>query len=45
VAYVPCKSQYKDAVKQTLEQIDVIKRLIKKYPGHLKFVTTADGNF
>jgi membrane dipeptidase len=45
VAYVSCKSQYKDAVEETLEQIDVIKRLIKKYPGHLKLVTTADGNF
>ncbi|PNF33642.1 Dipeptidase 1 [Cryptotermes secundus] len=43
VAYVSCKSQYKDAVAQTLEQIDVIKRLIKKYPDHLKLVTTADG--
>jgi membrane dipeptidase len=44
VAYVPCQSQYKDGVEQTLEQIDVIKRLIQKYPGHLQFVTTADGN-
>ncbi|XP_021925025.1 dipeptidase 1-like [Zootermopsis nevadensis] len=43
VAYVPCKSQYKDAVEQTLEQIDVIKRLIQKYPDHLQLVTTADG--
>ncbi|GFG33455.1 hypothetical protein Cfor_03523, partial [Coptotermes formosanus] len=43
VAYVSCKSQYKDAVEQTLEQIDVIKRLIQKYSDHLELVTTSDG--
>jgi len=43
VAYVSCDSQYKDAVEQTLEQIDVIKRLIQKYSDHLELVTTSDG--
>jgi membrane dipeptidase len=43
VAYVSCKSQYKDAVEQTLEQIDLIKRLIQKYSDHLELVTTSDG--
>ena len=42
MAYVHCKSQYKDAVSLTLQQIDVIKRLIKKYSGHLQLVTEAD---
>lgn len=41
VAYTDCKSQYKDSVQLTLRQIDVIKRLIKKYPDHLKLVTSA----
>lgn len=42
VAYVGCTRNYKDAVERTLEQIDVIKRLIKKYPNDMKFVTDAD---
>ncbi|KAJ8674586.1 hypothetical protein QAD02_005848 [Eretmocerus hayati] len=41
VAYVDCKSQYRDAVQLTLRQIDVIKRLIKKYPESLEFVQTS----
>ncbi|XP_026867700.2 dipeptidase 1 [Electrophorus electricus] len=31
-AYVPCDTQYKDAVRQTLEQIDVIHRMCHRYP-------------
>ncbi|XP_043278482.1 dipeptidase 1-like isoform X2 [Venturia canescens] len=41
VAYTDCKSQYKDSVQLTLRQIDVIKRLVKKYPEHLELVTSA----
>ncbi|XP_011504696.1 PREDICTED: dipeptidase 1-like [Ceratosolen solmsi marchali] len=41
-AYVDCKSQYKDAVELTLRQIDVIKRLVKKYSDKLEFVSVAD---
>ncbi|XP_066589777.1 dipeptidase 1-like isoform X2 [Prorops nasuta] len=41
VAYTECKSQYKDSVQLTLRQIDVIKRLIRRYPNHLKLVTSA----
>lgn len=41
VAYAECKSQYKDAVQLTLRQIDVIKRLINRYPANLKLVTAA----
>ncbi|XP_053689023.1 dipeptidase 1-like [Sabethes cyaneus] len=44
VAYVRCNdTQYLDAVARTLEQIDVAKRLIAKYPNDLKYVTSADG--
>ena len=42
VAYVDCKNNYKDAVERTLEQIDIIKRLIKKYPNDMQYVTEAD---
>ncbi|XP_008552871.1 dipeptidase 1 isoform X1 [Microplitis demolitor] len=41
VAYTSCESQYKDAVQLTLRQIDVIKRLINKYPSKLEFVTDS----
>ena len=30
-AYAPCGSQHKDAVQITLEQIDLIKRLVEQY--------------
>ncbi|XP_078067049.1 dipeptidase 2 [Mustelus asterias] len=41
-AYVLCSSQYKDAVRLTLEQIDVIKRMCGKYE-EFKLVTTSEG--
>lgn len=41
MAYTSCESQYKDAVQLTLRQIDVIKRLINKYPSKLEFVTDS----
>ncbi|KAG8285296.1 hypothetical protein J6590_083144 [Homalodisca vitripennis] len=40
-AYVPCESQFKDAVQLTLEQIDVIKRLTDKYHPPLTYCTSA----
>jgi membrane dipeptidase len=43
VAYSPCGSQHKDAVQITLEQIDLIKRLMVDYGKHLQLVTTANG--
>jgi membrane dipeptidase len=44
VAYVDCKfTLNKDDVPRTLEQIDVIKRLVRKYPKDLMLVTEADG--
>lgn len=43
-AFVPCETQYKNAVTLTLEQIDVIKRFVKIYKDELEFVTSAAGN-
>lgn len=43
VAYVDCETNYKDAVERTLEQIDVIKRLVAKYSESMQLVTEADG--
>ncbi|XP_042349520.1 dipeptidase 1 isoform X2 [Plectropomus leopardus] len=40
-AYVPCETQYKDAVRQTLEQIDVIHRMCQKYPETFMFATSS----
>ena len=42
-AYAPCGSQHKDAVQITLEQIDLIKRLVDLYPDYLQLATTAQG--
>ncbi|XKL63748.1 hypothetical protein PGB90_006112 [Kerria lacca] len=42
-AFVPCETQYKNAVTLTLEQIDVIKRFVKIYKDELEFVTSAAG--
>lgn len=41
-AYVPCESQYKDAVRQTVEQIDVVHRLCHLYSDDLMFATSSD---
>ncbi|XP_033897709.3 dipeptidase 1 [Acipenser ruthenus] len=41
-AYVPCESQYKDAVRQTVEQIDVVHRLCRLYPNDLMFARSTD---
>ncbi|XP_028257942.1 dipeptidase 1 [Parambassis ranga] len=40
-AYVPCDAQYKDAVRQTLEQIDVVHRMCQKYPETFMFATNS----
>ncbi|XP_073691815.1 dipeptidase 1 [Garra rufa] len=40
-AYVPCNTQYKDAVRQTLEQIDVVHRMCQKYPDVFKFAASS----
>ncbi len=30
--YVPCEMQYKDAVRATMEQIDIVHKLAWRYP-------------
>jgi len=42
VAYANCSGNYKDAVERTMEQIDVIKRLVRAYPNDMMYVTEAD---
>ncbi|KAJ8874830.1 hypothetical protein PR048_022719 [Dryococelus australis] len=41
VAYVPCESQDLNAVQLTLEQIDLIKRLIEKYGQQMQFASNT----
>lgn len=40
--YVPASLSEPEAVQMTIEQIDVTKRLIARYPDSLRFVETAD---
>lgn len=40
-AYVRCDTQYKDAVRQTLEQIDVVHRMCQKYPEIFMFAKSS----
>ncbi|XP_078526927.1 dipeptidase 1 [Lissotriton helveticus] len=40
-AYVPCDTQGKDAVKRTLEQIDIIHRMCEKYPLDFQCVQSS----
>ncbi|XP_064884810.1 dipeptidase 1 [Columba livia] len=42
-AYVPCDTQNKDAVKRTLEQIDVVHRMCELYPETFACVVDSDG--
>lgn len=42
-AYTPCNTQNKDAVKRTLEQIDVIHRMCQMYPETFLCVTSSQG--
>uniref|UniRef100_A0A8C5S300 Dipeptidase n=1 Tax=Laticauda laticaudata TaxID=8630 RepID=A0A8C5S300_LATLA len=42
-AYVPCDTQNKDAVRRTLEQIDVVHRMCQQYPDVFKCVTDSAG--
>jgi len=42
-AYVSCNSQYKDAVRLSLNQVDTIKKMVARYPDTFQWVTTAQG--
>ncbi|NXA81253.1 DPEP1 Dipeptidase, partial [Thryothorus ludovicianus] len=41
--YVPCETQNKDAVKRTLEQMDVVQRMCDMYPETFTCVTDSQG--
>ncbi|XP_015178844.1 PREDICTED: dipeptidase 1-like [Polistes dominula] len=41
-AYVPCDSQHLNAVQLTLEQVDLIKRLIEKYSQQMQFAASSE---
>lgn len=41
--YVSANLTEQQAVQATLEQIDVLKRVLARHPDRLEFVTTADG--
>ncbi|XP_066493009.1 dipeptidase 1-like [Tiliqua scincoides] len=42
-AFLPCQTQNKDAVKRTLEQIDVIHRMCLRYPDDFECVYDSEG--
>lgn len=37
-----CSSQFKDATRTFLDQMDVIKRFVAQYPDAFQFVTSSD---
>jgi len=41
--FVPCSLVGVDAVTATLEQIDAVHEMVRRYPGDLVLVTAADG--
>ncbi|XP_078601683.1 dipeptidase 1-like [Branchiostoma floridae x Branchiostoma japonicum] len=41
-SFFSCRSQYKDAVRRALAQIDVIYRIVRKYPDVFEFATSSD---
>ncbi|XP_014729915.1 PREDICTED: dipeptidase 1 [Sturnus vulgaris] len=41
--YVPCETQNKDAVRRTLEQMDVVQRMCDLYPETFTCVTDSNG--
>ena len=43
VTYASCDTLAKDATRLHMEQIDVIKRLIRKHSGDMEFVTDSAG--
>uniref|UniRef100_A0A2C9JDT8 Dipeptidase n=1 Tax=Biomphalaria glabrata TaxID=6526 RepID=A0A2C9JDT8_BIOGL len=42
-AFMDCDAQYSDALRISMEQVDIIKRFIARYPDVFQFVTTAKG--
>lgn len=42
-AYVSCDGSEKDALRMSLQQVDVIKKFVARYSDDLEWVTTAQG--
>ena len=40
-AFMPCSTQYKDATRTFIDQMDVIKRFVRKYPNTFQFATSS----
>lgn len=43
-AYVNCDSSGNDATVKFIQQIDLIKRLLRKYPDYFQYATSVQGN-
>lgn len=41
--YASCESIARDALRIHMEQLDLLKRLIKKFPNEFEFATTSKG--
>ena len=41
--YVGCSSQYLDAVQYALEQIDIVKNMVRQYPDVFQLARSARG--
>ena len=41
-AFISCKAQFHDAVQLFLEQIDVIRQMVAKYPDDLMWAVSSD---
>ena len=39
---MPCDTQFTDATRTFIDQMDVIKRFVQQYPQVFKFATSAD---
>jgi len=41
-AYISCRAQFSDAVQLFMEQVDIIKQLVAKYPDDLMWAVSTD---
>ena len=40
-AYISCDAQFADAVQLFMEQVDIIKQMVAKYPNDLKWAVSS----
>ena len=40
-AYMPCSTQYHDATRTFIDQMDIIKLFVRKYPDTFTYATSA----